>query len=77
MSKAKGKGRARAATQAPDVAPEAAPATGLVTCRLGPRSTVGALQVGNARIEAKRAGRIPRGEFDRLQSEYDLQEVTE
>lgn len=77
MSKAKGKGRAKAPTQAPEVAPEAAPASRLVTCRLGPRSTVGALVVGNARIEAKKAARIPRGEFDRLQGEYDIQEVTE
>lgn len=50
-------------------------ATELVSCVLGPRSPAGRLLVGNAAVEAKKPGRIPRGEFDRLQAEYDLIEV--
>lgn len=49
--------------------------TELVSCVLGPRSPAGRLLVGNAAIEAKKPGRIPRGEFERLQAEYDLTEV--
>lgn len=83
MSKAKGKGKAKAAAPeaAPAAAPEAAPAPAaasqLVTCRLGPAAPVGALVVGNARIERNRPGRIPRPEFERLKREYDLIEVEE
>lgn len=50
-------------------------ASELVSCVLGPRSPAGRLMVGNASVEARKPGRIPRGEFDRLQAEYDLVEV--
>lgn len=72
-------------TPAPAPTAETAPAANadepkaprLVTVRLGEKATVGALIVGNARVEAKRPARIPRAEFDRLKREYDLIEVKE
>lgn len=75
-TKAKGKTAAKAATPAP--APESAPAPeppAYVSCVLGPRSPAGRLTVGNAAIEPRKPGRIPRAEFDRLRAEYDLVEV--
>lgn len=81
-----GEGTGEVAEAVPNPVPDPAPAKGKgraakpsasehVTCVLGSNSTVGALVVGNARIEARKSAVIPRSEFDRLKAEYDLREV--
>lgn len=78
MTTKKARKPAPKATAAPAAVAEASapePASAMVSCVLGPASTVGGLMVGAARIEAKRSGLIPRSDFERLRAEYDLREV--